>query len=222
MNHGRSGPLALASGSALSSSGLLEDEHREWRDGQGDAHPHDGAHHQVPENVTNDEASVFSSSGESTHAAPRESEFQDDERTHEIEKLQKRTAMFVSNLEAEIETEAKADASERVPCGDFLKRDSAVHKFFLLPNVKAQPRRIADVDWKTGFVESLDVATGSAPWSSSPLVGTGELHIQSRLEGVYHRALSKIGGPKDKSFPTLSIHNFLGVFIRVEIDSPRS
>jgi hypothetical protein len=152
MNHGRSGPLALASGSALSSSGLLEDEHREWRDGQGDAHPHDGAHHQVPENVTNDEASVFSSSGESTHAAPRESEFQDDERTHEIEKLQKRTAMFVSNLEAEIETEAKADASERVPCGDFLKRDSAVHKFFLLPNVWISHDRL----------RSLAVAVGSA------------------------------------------------------------
>jgi len=31
-----------------------------------------------------------------------------------------------------------------------------------MPNASGQPRRIADCEWKTGVIESLDVPSGSA------------------------------------------------------------
>ena len=111
MSHGRSGPLALASGSALSSSSKSEGKKDERGKENRYANPNDNAHHQIPNNMTNDDAAVSSSGAESAQAAPSESEIQDDKHSQEIEYLQKGASVFVSDFDAQINSEAKDDAS---------------------------------------------------------------------------------------------------------------
>ena len=122
--------LAVVACSAISSSSKPEGIKEQRCKDKYHAKPNDDTHHQIPQNVTKGDAAVFSSGGESPQAAPGEREIQDDERGQEIRDLQKRASVCISDFEAEIHPEAKADASDRITCGDFFMRDGAIHGFF--------------------------------------------------------------------------------------------